>query len=216
MLVLLDFSAAFDTIDNDILVDRLQNYTGIQGQALRWFKSYLSDRYHFVYLNGESSQLSPVKYGVPQGSVLGPLLFSIYMLPLGNIIRKYGISFHCYAVDTQLYISTRPDETSKLSKLTECVKNVKDWMTNNFLLLNSDKREILLIGPNNSIQNLLDYNLQLDGCPVTSSTVKNLGVILDSNLSFEKHISNVTKQHSSILETLPSYGTCYLFLMQKS
>uniref|UniRef100_A0A9J7WXP7 Reverse transcriptase domain-containing protein n=1 Tax=Cyprinus carpio carpio TaxID=630221 RepID=A0A9J7WXP7_CYPCA len=176
LLVLLDLSAAFDTIDHDILIDRLQNYTGIQGQALRWFRSYLSDRYHFVYLNGESSHLSPVKYGVPQGSVLGPLLFSIYMLPLGNIIRKYGISFHCYADDTQLYISTRPGETSKLSKLTECVKNVKDRMTNNFLLLNSDKTEILLIGPKNITQNLVDYNL-LDGCSVNSlSSVRNLGV----------------------------------------
>uniref|UniRef100_A0A9J8ATE3 Reverse transcriptase domain-containing protein n=1 Tax=Cyprinus carpio carpio TaxID=630221 RepID=A0A9J8ATE3_CYPCA len=193
LLVLLDLSAAFDTIDHDILIDRLQNYTGIQGQALRWFRSYLSDRYHFVYLNGESAHLSPVKYGVPQGSVLGPLLFSIYMLPLGNIIRKYGISFHCYADDTQLYISTRPGETSKLSTLTECVKNVKDWMTNNFLLLNSDKTEILLIGPENITQNLVYYNLQLDGCTVTSSTVKNLGVILDSNFSFENHISHVTK-----------------------
>ncbi len=115
------------------------------------------------------------------------------MLPLDNIIRKYGISFHCYADDTQLYISTRPDETSKLSKLTECVKNVKDWMTNIFLLLNSDKTEILIIRPKNSTQNLLDFNLQLDGCPVTSSTVKNLGVILDSNLCFENHMSNVTK-----------------------
>ncbi len=94
------------------------------------------------------------------------------MLPLGNIIRKYGFSFQCYADDTQLYISTRPGETSKLSKLTECVKNVKYWMTNNFLILNSDKTEILLIGPNTSTQNLLDHNLQLDGCPVTSSTVK--------------------------------------------
>ncbi len=91
------------------------------------------------------------------------------------------------------YISTRPDETSKLSKLTVSVKNVKDWMTNNFLLLNSDKTEILLIGPKNSTQNLLDHNLQLDGCTVISSTVKNLGVILDSNLSFEYHISHVTK-----------------------
>ncbi len=198
LLVLLDLSAAFDTINHDILIDWLQNYTGIQGQALRWFRSYLSDRYHFVYSNGESSQLSPVKYGVPQGSVLGPLLFSLYMLPLGNIIRKYGISFHCYADDTQLYSSTKPDETSKLSKLTECVKNIKDWTTNNFLLL--------IIGPKNSTQNFLDHNLQLDGCTVTSSTVKNLGVILDSNLSFENHISQ--KENSSILETLPSYGTC--------
>ncbi len=124
-------------LDHDVIIDRLQNYTGIQGQALSWFRSYLSDRYHFVYLNGEASQLSPVKYGVPQGSVLDPLLFSLYMLPLGNIIIKYRISFHCYADDIQLYISTRPDETSKLSKLTECVKNIKDWMINNFLLLTS-------------------------------------------------------------------------------
>ncbi len=102
------------------------------------------------------------------------------------------IHFHCYADDTQLYISTRPDETSKLFKLTECVKNVKDWMTNNCLLFNSDKTEILLIGPKISTQNLLDHNLQIDGCPVPSSTVKNLGVVLDSNLSFENHISHIS------------------------
>ncbi len=74
----------------------------------------------------------------------------------------------------------------------ECVKNIKDWMTNNCLLLNPDKTEILLIRPKNSTQ-IMDHNLKLDGCTVTSSTVKNLGVILDSNLSFENHISHVKK-----------------------
>ncbi len=128
------------------------------------------------------------------------------MLPLGNIIRKYGISFHFYAGDTQLYISTRPDETSKLSKLMECVKNIKGWVTNNVLLLNSNKTDILLIGPKNSTQNILDYNLQLDGCTVTSSTVKNLGVILDSNLSFENHISHVTKTTFFHLRNIAKLG----------
>ncbi len=98
------------------------------------------------------------------------------MLPLGNIIRKYGISFHCYADDTQLYISTRPDETSKLSKLTECVKNMKYWMTNNFLLLNSDKTEILLIGPKNSTlatRRMYCYflNSQKSGCYIRQQPI---------------------------------------------
>ncbi len=204
LLVLLDLSAAFNTIDHDILIDCLQNYKGIQGQALRWFRSYLSDRYHFVYLNGESSQLSPVKYGVPQGSVLGPLLFSINMLPLGNIIRKYRIIFHCYADDTQLYISTRPDETSKLSKQTECVKNVKGWMTNNFLLLNSDKTYITYwtkkqytesLGSQFATRQMFFLYSQHSGCYIRQQII------------FWKIIfPHVTETHFSILETLPSYG----------
>lgn len=172
LLVLLDLSAAFYTIDHNILINRLKS-TGVQGQALQWFKSYLTDRYQFVNINVQPSQVSSVKYGVPQGSVLGPLLFTIYMLPLGDIIRRHGISFHCYADDTQLYISTKPDETSELSKLTECIKDIKNWMTNNFLLLNSDKTELLLIGPKSRTQQIPQLNLQLEGYKVSfSSTIK--------------------------------------------
>ncbi len=146
LLVLLDLSAAFDTINHNILLNRLENSVGISGNALAWFKSYLSDLHQFVAVNEEVSYRSQVQYGVPQGSVLGPLLFTLYMLPLGNIIRKHGVSFHCYADDTRLYISSRPRETHQIEKRIECIVDLKNWMTNNFLLLNSEK-QMLIIGP---------------------------------------------------------------------
>ncbi len=116
LLVFLHLSAAFDTIGHNILLNRLENFVGISGSALAWFKSYLSDRHQFVAVNEEVSYRSEVQYGVPQGSVLGPLLFTLYMLPLGNIM----VSFHCYTDDTQLYISSRPGETHQIEKLMEC------------------------------------------------------------------------------------------------
>ena len=147
VLVLLDLSAAFDTIDHAILLQRLEQLISIKGTALNWFKSYFSDGFQFVQINDESSVHTKVNHGVPQGSVLGPILFSIYMLPLGNIIRTHLVNFHCYADDTQLYLSIKPEQCNQLTKLQTCLKDIKTWMTCNFLLLNSDKTEVIILGP---------------------------------------------------------------------
>uniref|UniRef100_A0A674N6M2 Reverse transcriptase domain-containing protein n=1 Tax=Takifugu rubripes TaxID=31033 RepID=A0A674N6M2_TAKRU len=189
MLVLLDLSAAFDTVDHSILLHRLEHVIGIKGTALDWFRSYLSDRYQFAHVHGVPSSYSRVSHGVPQGSVLGPILFTLYMLPLGNIIRQHGINFHCYADDTQLYLSMKPEETEKLVKLQTCLKDIKSWMSSNFLLLNSGKTEVMVFGPE-PLRDRLDHMITLDGISLTSSlSVRNLGVTFDQNLSFNSHIS---------------------------
>lgn len=124
ILVLLDLSMAFDTIDHGILLDRLSCSVGISGKVLDWFASYLSNRKHCVSINNFKSTFSPVYYGVPQGSIFGPILFSIYMLPLGDIVRRYGIPFHCYADDTQLYLPVKPTDLSVLRSLQACLTDI--------------------------------------------------------------------------------------------
>lgn len=194
ILVLLDLSAAFDTIDHNILLHRLEREVGIGGTALRWFKSYLSDRHQFVNVNDVSSTSSEVNYGVPQGSVLGPILFMLYMLPLGNIIRNHDINFHCYADDTQLYLSIKPDQTDRIHRLSACVKDITSWMTANLLLLNSDKTEVMILGPQNQRDALSEQIVTLDNINISSSsTVRNLGVIFDQDLSFKAHIKQACK-----------------------
>ncbi len=135
---------AFNTIDHSILLHRLEKLVGIQGVALQWLASYLKDRTFSVNIGKFSSSSAPLSCGVPQGSILGPLLFSLYMLPLGAIFKKYKISYHCYADDTQFYLSAKTDSSDSLDVLYNCFEEIKGWMANNFLQLNESKSEIHL------------------------------------------------------------------------
>jgi len=132
-------------------------------------------RSQFVFVNDEPAMAANVNHGVPQGSVLGPILFTLYMLPLGNIIRKHSINFYCYADDTQLYLSIKPEETNQLTKMQACLKDIKTWMTCNFLMLNSDKTEVILLGPEHLRDQLSGNVISVDGIALASNTtVKNL------------------------------------------
>uniref|UniRef100_A0A669E5Z7 Reverse transcriptase domain-containing protein n=1 Tax=Oreochromis niloticus TaxID=8128 RepID=A0A669E5Z7_ORENI len=115
VLVLLDLSSAFDMVDHNILLMRLEHVVGIKGSALNWFNSYLTDRSYSVVIGGYSSSVAPLCCGVPQGSVLGPLLFSLYMLPLGSIFEKYNISYHFYTDDIQIYCQLTDDLSASLN-----------------------------------------------------------------------------------------------------
>ena len=123
VLVLLDLLAAFDTVAHFFLLSRLSARLGICDHALNWLRPYLSDRTQFVRIQDVSSHVNDLPYGVLQGSVLGPSLYSLYTSPLGDTARSYGLSYHFYADDTQLYLSF---ETSSAEDLSFCKSTIKD------------------------------------------------------------------------------------------
>ena len=154
-LILLDLSVAFDTIDHNILLSRLKSRFAVTGVVLKWLGSYLKDRTQVVKIDvplsgGSRSEFVSLRSGILQASLLGPILFTIYTVPIGNICRRHQVEFHLYADDTQIYPSFRPSIPSSkhncIARIEKCTEEIGIWMTQNLLKLNSDKMEFILFG----------------------------------------------------------------------
>ena len=142
LVTLLDLSAAFDTVDHTILLERLHKTHGIDSTALEWFRSYLSNRSYRVCVDGQYSEIQELERSVPQGSQLGPRLYSDYTQPIGRLIRFLELLFHGYADDTSLMkpIPMTSDLSSATDNMASCVASVSEWMTQNKLKLNPEKK----------------------------------------------------------------------------
>ena len=176
------------------LLARLRN-CGIKGKCLLWFQDFLTKNSQAVCLQGKTSAPVELKCGVPQGSVLGPLLFSIYTAPLGALVQEYGINYHFYADDSQLYLSFRlSSEASALSNLEKCVNEIRGWMYTNKLKLNDNKSEFVVLGSRAQVNKTSLGSVVVGNDAVQfSDKVKNLGVILDSQLNMHHHVKSVCK-----------------------
>ena len=193
ILVLLELSAVFDTVDHDRLLAVLNSHIGITGAALSWFESYLKGLTRHVAIKNVQSSMTKSKCGVPQGSVLGPVLFTTYLLPLADILRKFGGQFHCYADDTQLYIPFSQNDNSCLGSIEDCVSEIKIWMKANFLKLNAEKTErIILSSPYFAKARTHDIIINLNGDLIhPNRAVRNLGVIFDNTINMESHVNKM-------------------------
>ena len=197
ILVLLDLSAAFDTVDHSVPLYRMK-CIGFDGSALKWFESYLSGRMQYVTIQGQRSTPRPLKCGVPQGSVLGPLLFLIYVLPLGRLIHAHDFPRHGFADDNQVYrafyeISDILAVRSGCRRVEVCLSSIQAWLTKNFLKGNPAKTEIQLFGTPQRLIKLCIESLSVDGVEVRVATgpVRNLGVMFDSTLSMASQVNNM-------------------------
>ena len=189
LLILLDLSAAFDTVNHSILLSSLAA-TGICGMALDWNKSYLSGRSSQVTWVGNVSTPRPLITGVPQGSVLSPLLFSMYTRSLGPVISTHGMSYPCYADDTQLFLSFSPSDTQVFTQISACLRDIQSWMDNHHLKLNPGKTELIFFPALTSP--FSDFSISLGEATVTSSpSARNLGVVMDNRLSLSENITAV-------------------------
>jgi hypothetical protein len=144
-LVALDLSAAFDTVDHAILFNRLHASFRISGLVLQWLKSYLTERTQCVTLGRHTSSPTHLMSGVPQGSILGPILFTLYISPISSLITDFGIQHQQFADDTQLFVALSPSNfVDTISKIESCLLAVHAWFSQNWLALNTDKSDCIL------------------------------------------------------------------------
>ncbi len=181
----------FDTVDHNILLQRLENWVVNSGMVHKWIRSYLEGRGYYASIGEHKSQWTSITCGVAQGSILAPLLFSLYMLPLSQIMRKNRIAFHSYDDHTQIYLTLSPNDYSPIDSLCQCIDEIISWMCQNFLQLNNEINEVAAFENKDEVIKVNAY-LESRG-QTTKNKVKNLGVILETGLSFSSHVKAVTK-----------------------
>ena len=192
ILLSLDISAAFDTLDHERLLKRATEVFGLTGHVREWLRSYLCGRTTYVSVGGARSCTTNCATGVPQGSVLGPLLFSLFTTPVGHLISSYGVSYHQYADDTQLYTVINSSSPSDLQRLSYCAEAVTNWHLFNGLLLNPAKTEALVTGSRQQVARLDCTTVKFADTTVNiSSAIRVLGVTIDSHLTFDKHVTKL-------------------------
>ena len=193
---MLDFSLAFYKIDHPILVHRLHAEFGFTYTFLQWFSSYLTDCTHYVSLSNHCSAFAPMHSGVPQGTVIGPMLFTMYAKPLSAIIDSHCIIHHSFADDLQLQMSATPDEIYELlHSIQSCISEVKAWETANMLKLNDNKAELMLVTSNRTkhLHNL-PTSITMGNAQIPfKQSVMNLGLTLDCHLTINAHVSNIAQ-----------------------
>ena len=194
VLVALDLSAAFDCIEHSTLLSRLQYTYGLTGAALDWMTSYLDSRRSYVRWKDCVSDHAAVDAGVPQGSSLGPQLFSMYIAPLAGLIRSFGVRYHQYADDTQLYIEISKDNADvRLSMLEQCILSVYEWLLHNGLALNPSKSDAIQFTTGRVRGGVDIATVSVSGVAIKpAETVKSLGVVFDV-LTFDQQVNNVCK-----------------------
>ena len=190
-MVLTDLSKAFDSICHRTLLLKLQGL-GASSKALKWFESYLTDRMQSTRLGTSRSEELIVTHGVPQGSILGPLLFSLYMNDLPSVVKFSSVE--SYVDDTKIYLSfSSKDIDSCLTKVPEGLRLIAAWCCTNKLLINPSKTKLILFGMRQLLSKIPDVRVPFLGqnlAPVP--LVKDLGIILDSNLTFNEHVNTLT------------------------